>query len=281
MNWEKYWNYLIESGTQWGMKLLGVLIAFYIGKLIARAISRTLVRQLERREFDPTLTKFFGNLTRYGIIAAVAIGCLGVFGIETTSFAALLGAAGLAIGLALKGTLSHFASGVMLLIFRPFEVNDLVKAGGELGTVQSIDLFTTELCTLDNRQLIIPNGEIFGKTIENLTGYDIRRVDVDVGVAYEHEIDDVQPILERAAAAVELGLSDPPPQIFLKELGASSVDWQVRVWCTTADYWDVRQEIIRQAKAALDGAKLTIPFPQLDVHFDPAVVTNINALKAS
>ncbi|MBW2263417.1 MAG: mechanosensitive ion channel family protein, partial [Deltaproteobacteria bacterium] len=184
------------------------------------------------------------------------------------SFAALIAAAGLAVGLAFQGTLSNFAAGVMLLVFRPFKVGDLVTTAGNLGIVQEIELFTTELSTLDNRKIVVPNGSIFGSVIENLTHNDTRRVDVPVGVEYSADVDETRKVLEAMIPSIPAVLEDPAPQVFLAELGASSVDWQVRVWCKTEDYWDVYQATIRAAKMALDEAKLGIPFPQMDVHLD-------------
>ena len=205
---------------------------------------------------------------------------MGVFGIETTSFAAVIGAAGLAIGLAFQGTLSNFAAGMMLLIFRPFKVGDVVTVDGHTGKVAELELFTTELTTPDNRRLIVPNNKIFGSTIENITHHPIRRVDVPVGVDYTAGIDQVREILEQVPPRIPGVLEDPSYQIFLKELGASSVDWVVRVWCKTEDFWDVHQATIRSTKMALDAEGIGIPFPQLDVHLDPEVTKGLGSTTA-
>ena len=157
---------------------------------------------------------------------------------------------------------------LIMAIVRPFKLDDLVVVDGQLGIVKDIELFTTELATLDNRKIIVPNEKIFGSTIENLTHYPIRRVDVPVGVEYGADIDKTRGALEKSAGTVPGVLTDPPFQIFLADLGDSSVNWQVRVWCNTADYWDVHQATVRAAKAGLESAGLTIPFPQLDVHLD-------------
>jgi small conductance mechanosensitive channel len=195
-----------------------------------------------------------------------------VFGIQTTSFAAVIAAGGLAIGLAFQGTLSNFAAGVMLLAFRPFKVGDLIVVAGTMGTVQEIELFTCELTALDNRRIVIPNSSIFGSTIENLTHHPQRRVDIPVGTSYSADTDRVRAVLEATLAKVEGVLEEPAPQVLLKGLGSSSVDWQLRGWCNTEDYWDVWQRMIRDAKAALDREGIGIPFPQQDVHLDPDVV---------
>ena len=264
-----------ELGATYGIRIIGVLIALFIGLRVAAWAKGRVASSLEQRQFDPTLTRFFATMTRYLIIVGVVLGCLGVFGVETTSFAALIGAAGLAVGLAFQGTLSNFAAGIMLLVFRPFSVGEVISVSGQTGKVKEIELFTTELTTPDNRKLIVPNSKIFGSTIENITHHATRRVDVGVGVDYSADIDQVKEILEQAAKETPGVLEDPPPQIFLKELGGSSVDWQVRVWCETAAYWDVYQATIRAAKYALDGAGVGIPFPQLDVHFDAPVTKGL------
>ncbi len=265
---------LLESSMQlmttWGARVLGVLFALTVGTMVASWARRSVLRTLESRRFDLTLTRFFANLARYAILVGVGLGCLGVFGIETTSFAAIIGAAGLAIGLAFQGTLANFSSGIMLLVFRPFKVGDFVSAGGVSGVIEEIELFTTHFRTVDNRKVVVPNGAIFGSTIENVTFYEKRRVDIDVGCDYGADVDRCREVLEGMAPGIEGSLSDPPPQIFLKGLGGSSVDWQVRIWCKTDDYWDVYQATIRGTKRALDEAGIGIPFPQMDVHIDKA-----------
>lgn len=263
---------LTEATTQlaitWGARVLGVLFALFIASIIAGAVRRSMMRGFERSNFDATLARFFSNLARYAILIAAGLGCLGVFGIETTSFAAVIAAGGLAIGLAFQGTLSNFASGVMLLVFRPFKVGDVINAAGVIGAVEEIELFTVELTTPDNRRIIVPNSVIFGGTIENITHHPERRVDVGVGTAYSADLDTTRKILEDAIAKVAGGLSEPEPQVFLSELGASSIDWKLRLWCKTEDYWDVRQTLMRDCKVTLDAAGIGIPFPQMDVHVD-------------
>jgi small conductance mechanosensitive channel len=261
---------IVEFMTTWGLKIVGVLVVLFIAWILAGWARRALTRSLEKSKFDVTLTRFFANTLKYAIIGGTALGCLGVFGIETTSFAVVIGAAGLAVGLAFQGTLSNFASGVMLLVFRPFKVGDVVNTAGYIGVVKELELFTTEITTPDNRMVIIPNSAIFGAVIENLTGNDTRRVDVSVGVAYSVEVDATREVLEKMIHDIPGVISDPAPQVFLSGLGASSVDWQVRVWCKTGDYWDVHQATVRQAKKALDEAGQPIPFPQMDVHLDKA-----------
>jgi len=270
-----------ELITTWGLKVIGVLVVLFVAWVIAGWARRSLQGALEKRKFDATLTRFFSNLLRYAILIGAGVGSLGIFGIETTSFAAVIAAMGLAIGLAFQGTLSNFASGVMLLIFRPYKVGDLVQVGGVLGFVEELELFTTEIKSLDNRCFTVPNSAIFGSTIENLTSYPVRRVDVPVGCEYSADIDQCREVFEKMAPDIPYVLEDPPPQIFLAELGASSVDWQIRVWCKTDDYWDAYQATIRQAKKSLEEAGIGIPFPQVDVHFDGPVVEAISDKKSA
>ncbi len=267
---------LTTKAVDWSVRIIGVLIALIVALMIARWLQRATERLMERRRVDPMLRGFAGTLVRYTVLITVVVGCLGVFGIETTSIAAVLGSAGLALGLAFQGTLSNFAAGVMLLVFRPFKVDDVISVAGVTGKVGKIELFTCDLLTGDNRKLIIPNKSVFGNTIENLTALDTRRVDISVGVDYGADIDITRSALEAAAGEVELVLSEPKPMAVLSGLGASSVDWEVRVWCSTPDYWTVRQQLIRKAKQALDAKQLGIPFPQMDVHLDRETVAALS-----
>ena len=283
MEWDKIFENVMktvaEFGTTWGIRVVGVLVALFLAWIFAGWTRRAILRALEKRKFDATLGKFFANLVKWAILAGAILGCLGVFGIQTASFAAVIAAAGFAVGMAFQGTLGNFAAGVMLLVFRPFKVGDVVSTAGVIGTVNEIELFTTDLTTFDNRRIIVPNGAIFGSVIENLTHNDTRRVDVPVGVEYGADVDETRKVLEVMIPSIPGVIEDPEPQVFLKELGASSVDWVVRVWCKTEDYWDVYQATIRAAKMALDEAKLGIPFPQMDVHFDEHALASLSGKK--
>lgn len=252
--------------VSWGVKVIGVLVALWVAFRIAAWMERKLLAGLAARKFDSALSKFFASMARWLLIAGAVLACLGVFGVDTTSFAAVIGAAGLAIGLAFQGTLSNFSAGVMLLTFRPFDIDDLVKVSGQLGTVKEIGLFSTTLSTLDNRKVIIPNGKIVGDIIENLTANDMRRVDIDVGTAYPADLNVTRETLEKAAASVAGRDPEQGHQVALLELGQSSIKWQVRVWCKTEVYWDVWQATILAIKQALDAADIAIPFPQQDLH---------------
>lgn len=263
--------------TQYATRAVGVLILLFAGWVISGWAAGAVLTACEKAKLDLTLSKFFAKLTKWGILVLVVVACLGAFGFETTNFAALIAALGLAIGLALQGTLSNFASGVMLLIFRPFKVGDVITVAGQTGKVDEIELFTTSLDTPDNRRLILPNGAVFGATIENITFHEKRRVDVPVGVAYGADIDQTRRVLLDAAQSVPDQFPDSKPEVILLQLGASSVDWQVRVWCKTTQFWDVKQATIRAVKKALDQSGITIPFPQMDVHVDGVLATKASA----
>lgn len=257
------WRLFLTHGA---MYVALVLIVLFLALTISGWIGATVRTSLTRLKFDPTLTKFLAKLARWGVLMLGAIACLGTFGVEMTAFAAILGAAGFAVGLAFQGTLSNFAAGAMLLIFRPFKVGDVVNISGQLGKVDEIELFTTTIDTFDNRRIILPNGSVFGATIENITYHPVRRVDVAVGCAYDADIDTTRRVLESAIAATEGGLTDPEPAVVLDGLGASSVDWVVRVWAPTGNYAAVKQSLTRAIKYQLDEAKIGIPYPQMDIH---------------
>jgi len=259
---------LTPTLIDYGVRVIGVLFALWIAFKIARWAEKRVVAGLEKRKFDQALSLFFGSLVRWLFVVAATLACLGIFGIETTSFAAILGAASLAVGLAFQGTLSNFSAGVMLLTFRPFKIGDLVQLSGQLGTVAEIGLFTTALDTLDHRRIIIPNGAVISTTIENLTHNDKRRVDIKVGVSYSEDLDKVREVLEAVAKGVPGRHAEAGHQVILLELGGSSVDWQVRVWCETDAYWDVWDATVNAVKQGLDKAGISIPFPQMDVHLD-------------
>lgn len=254
----------------YGMPVVWAIVILVAAWILSKIIGNGTRRSLAKAKIDETLSRFFGKMAGYIVLILGVIFALSKFGIDVTSFAAILAAAGFAVGMALSGTLGNFAAGVMLLIFRPFKVGDYIVAGGTEGTVEEIELFTTTLNTLDNRHIILPNGLIHGAVIENVTFNTTRRVDVNVGVDYGASMKDTRKVLLEGIANISGALSDPGPDAYLVELGDSSVNWQVRVWCNPADYWDVRQDLTEAAKDALDAAGISIPFPQLDVHMDKA-----------
>ncbi len=268
MDWETIQSSLTELAFKHGVDIVKVLVLLLVAWIVAGWTRRIVQRSLERINFDVTLTRFLASTSRWLVLLLAVLACLGVFGVETTSFAAVIGAAGIAIGLAFQGTLSNFAAGVMLLIFRPFKVGDSVTTAGQTGKINSIELFTTSLDTFDNRRFIIPNSSIFGAVIENISHHTKRRADVDVGVDYAADIDRTRDVLTQAAANVPGGLDDPAPVVVLLGLGASSVDWSVRVWANASEFLDVKQATVRAVKLALDEAGIGIPYPQMDVHLD-------------
>ncbi|MFG0258274.1 MAG: mechanosensitive ion channel family protein [Phycisphaerales bacterium JB043] len=244
-------------------KALLLLFAAYIFAGWAKSVSR---KAMERAKIDITLTKFLSTMVRWTILILAGIALLGMFGVETASFAAVIGGMALAIGLAFQGTLGNLASGVMLLIFRPFKVGDVVDVSGVKGKVDEIGLFATTIDTPDMRRFIVPNGAVFGSTIENVTYHPVRRVDVNVGASYDADIDGTRESLLRAARSVPNIDSSNEPVAYLLELGGSSVDWVVRVWSHNDNFWQVREDLVRAIKNQLDDARIGIPYPQMEVH---------------
>jgi len=255
-----------EMAVTYGGRVIVALVLLFAGWIFAGWVGAAARKALTRAKIDETLGKFLAKLARWGILLLVILACLSVFGVETTSFAAVLGSAGIAIGLAFQGTLSNFASGIMLLMFRPFQVGDVITVDGRTGKVDEIELFTTTLDTFDNRRFVIPNSSVFGATIENVSYHPQRRADVAVGVAYSADIDQTREVLTRAARNVPGVLDDPEPAIILVDLGDSCVNWSVRVWVKSDDFLTVKQAAIRAVKLALDEAGIEIPYPQMDVH---------------
>lgn len=251
----------------YALRIVGVLILLWIAFRIARWAGDKLTESLEAKDIDVGLSRFFGSLARWGIIAASVLGCLGMFGVETTSFAAVIGAAGLAVGLAFQGTLSNFAAGVMILVFRPFSVGHYIKAAGKEGVVKDIGLFMTAVDTGDLRRIIIPNSELAGKTLENVSFHDKRRCDVGVGVIYTAGIPETRAALEKVIEKIDRKLDDEAHAVVLADMGDSSVNWAVRIWVKAEDYWSVREEMLQVTKECLEEANIDIPFPNLEVHF--------------
>lgn len=246
-----------------------VLLILLVAYLLAGWAAIAVTKACEKSRLETTLARFFGKLTKWSILILALLSVMSIFGVQTTSFAAVIGASALAVGLAFQGTLANFAAGVMLLMFRPFKVGDVVELCDVLGIVDEIDIFNTTMDTFDNRRVILPNGSVFGTTIINYSHHPKRRADVNVGTAYDADLDRVREVLQRAAERVEGRVDDPAPDVVLNELGDSSVEWQVRVWAPTADWLAVRQATVRSVKQHLDEAGIPIPFPQRDVHLDP------------
>ncbi len=259
-----------EAVTTWGIKAIGALVVLIVGWIAAKWIRASLRNALTRRNVDATLVPFIASMVYYLVLAFVLIAVLGMFGIEATSMVAVLGAAGLAVGLAMQGTLSNFAAGVMLLIFRPFKVGDYVDAGGVAGSVVEVAIFSTTLHSPDNVRITVPNSGIYGAVIKNFSANDTRRNDMVVGIAYDDDIGKAIEVLQSCLDADDRVLKDPAPVIAVSELGDSSVNLVVRPWCTKEDYWGLRFDLTRKMKEQLEAAGCSIPFPQTDVHLHKA-----------
>ncbi|MDR4492881.1 MAG: mechanosensitive ion channel [Nitrospirales bacterium] len=251
----------------YGLKVIGAIFIFIVGRWLANWSKRKVAHWLERsQKVDQTLIGFLSSLVRYLVLLVTLLTVLAQFGIETTSLIAVFGAASLAVGLALQGTLSNVAAGVMLLIFRPFKVGDYVEAGGTAGTVKDMTLFITELATPDNVQILVPNSQVWGTIVKNYSHHETRRVDLVMGIDYTDDIDKAQSVVERVVKADARVLSDPAPLVVVGNLGESSVDLTIRVWCRSGDYWPVKFDLTKQLKQQFDAEQLSIPFPQRTIH---------------
>jgi small conductance mechanosensitive channel len=261
---------LIEMGKdlamQYGIKLIAAIAIFIIGKMVANWLKKLITRVMTKAEIDQIIIGFTSSIAYIAMLAFVVVAALGQLGIQTTSFIAILGAAGLAIGLALQGSLSNFAAGFLMIIFRPFKVGDFIEAAGVAGKVDAIQIFTTTLMTPDNKTIIIPNAKIGNDNIINYSTQPTRRVELTIGVAYDADLKQVRDILEDIVSKDERVLKDPPHQIAVKELADSSVNFVVRLWVESADYWDVFFDANETVKTRFDEAGIGIPFPQRDVH---------------
>jgi len=254
-----------EKLVPFAINLAVALAIFFFGRIIAKSVTKAFRKVIAKR-LDPSLAKFLGSIIYTLLLAVVVIASLERLGVKTTAAVAILGAAGLAVGLALQGSLGNFASGVLLIIFRPMKVGDVVTVAGHTGGVEEIAVFTTTLKTPDNQTVIIPNGQITGGTIVNLSAQGTRRIDLEIGVGYSDNLNKAQEVLEGVIAADARVLKDPAPQVAVCALGDSSVNFVFRPWVKVEDYWDVRFDMLKASKEALDEAGLSIPYPQTDVH---------------
>jgi small conductance mechanosensitive channel len=261
---------ILETITVWfttySIKIVAAILIFIIGKWLCRRIANLLIKIMEKNNIDVTLVKFLGSIVYYTLFIVVMIAVAGQLGINTTSFLTIIGAAGLAIGLALKDSLSNLASGVMLIMFRPIKIGDFVDVGGVTGTVQSIDIFNTTIHSPDNQKHIVPNASITSGVITNVTANDNRRVDLVIGIGYDDDIAKAKGILEAIIKKEERVLENPATNIAVSELGDSSVNFVVRPWVKTSDYWDVYFDLTEEIKITFDKEGISIPYPQQDVH---------------
>jgi small conductance mechanosensitive channel len=266
MDTEQLLSKIYEIFTVFGVKIVGAIVVFIIGRWIAKFFANLFRKFMDKREVDPTVTKFVGSLMYFALLTFVALAALGLLGVQTTSFIAVIGAAGLAIGLALQGSLANFAAGFLLILFRPFKVGDFIDAAGVAGTVEAIQIFTTRLATPDNKTIIIPNSKLTGDNIINFSAKGTRRADMVFGIGYEDDIDKARDIINDILSNDERILQDPPPQVAVSELADSSVNFVTRAWVNAGDYWGVVFDTTEAVKKRFDTEGISIPFPQRDVH---------------
>lgn len=257
---------IAQYATEWGLSVLGAVVVLVIGLWVARRVRTGMRSGLGRAGIDPMLVPFAAAMVYWGLVAFVVIAVLTIFGVPTATFVAVVGAAGLAVGLALQGTLSNFASGVMILTFRPFLVGHWVEVAGVAGTVKETGIFSTTLFTGDNVKVVVPNSQVYGQTVKNYSANPTRRIDLVVGVGYDDDLQVAQDTMLGALSSDERVLAEPAPTVAVHELGDSSVDFVVRPWCNASDYWPLRWDLTRRLKEELEAAGCSIPYPQRDVH---------------
>ncbi len=250
----------------WGTKILFALIIFIIGRWITKRLVSLAGKAMQKAKLDDMLINFLSNILSMALLVVVVLAALEQLGVNTTSALAVFGAAGLAIGLALQGSLSNFAAGTMLIFFRPFKTGDFVEAAGISGIVENINIFSTLLRTADNREILVPNGQIYDGVIINYSARDTRRIDLVMGIGYEDDIRKAKALMEEVINADERILKDPAATVMLLELADSSVNFAVRPWVKTEDYWSVRADLMESIKNVFDQNGISIPFPQRDVH---------------
>jgi len=267
---ERYADTAIELSMSYGPKLVLAIITLLIGLWMIRLVDRALGRGMESARIEPTLRRFLQSVTAVLLKGALFVSVITMIGVETTSIIAMLGAAGLAVGLALQGSLANFAGGVLILFFKPFKVDDVIEAQGFVGVVHEIQIFNSILLTLDNQRVVIPNGLLSNGCIKNVFVEPTRRIDLTFGVGYGDEIPKVRQVIQDVIAGDDRILKDPPSDIFVSEHADSSVNFLVRVWVNSNDYWPVHFAMIEAVKIAFDREGITIPFPQRDVHLDNA-----------
>ncbi|MBN1552453.1 mechanosensitive ion channel [bacterium] len=252
--------------TQYGLKVLGAVVILVAGFVLAGVGRNLMTKVMQKANVDPSITGFVKNLTYFLILTFTILAALAKFGVQTTSFVAILGAGAFAIGFALQGSLSDFAAGVLILVLRPFKVGDYVDIAGVAGSVKEIQLFTTILTTPDNVKIIVPNGKIYGNIIKNVSAYETRRLDLTVGIGYNSSIPKAIEVIQNILKSEDRILDDPPPQIAVSELGDSSVNLIIRPWVKSSDYWTLKFELTQKIKISFDENDIEIPFPQRVIH---------------
>jgi small conductance mechanosensitive channel len=259
-------DYVMNLINTYGFKILAAIVILIVGRIAVGIVTGVVQRLMVRHQADVTLTRFVASLTKITLMTFVVIAAIRALGVETTSFVAVIGAAGLAIGLALQGTLANFAAGVMLIIFKPFKAGDYIEGGGASGTVDAVQIFNTVLKTPDNKMVIIPNSKVTGDNITNYSAMAQRRIDLVFGIGYDDDIRKAKATLARILGEDDRVLKDPAPTVAVLELGDSSINFVVRPWVKTSDYWAVYFDITEKVKLTFDAEGISIPFPQRDVH---------------
>ncbi len=263
---ENYVEEIVVFLTKYGLNIIGAVIILIVGRIAANIGKRIIGKLMERSKVDPSVISFFSSLLYYAILAFAVLAALAKFGIQTASFIAVIGAAGLAVGLALQGSLANFAAGVLILILHPFKTGHYIEAAGVAGTVKDIQMFTTTLATPDNIMILVPNGKILNDVIKNISGYDTRRIDLVIGIGYGSNIEKAWQILEDIIKSDDRVLKEPAYTIAVSELADSSVNFIVRPWVKSSDYWATRFDMLKTIKQAFDENEIEIPFPQITVH---------------
>jgi small conductance mechanosensitive channel len=266
IDWAEVWTMIQTTGVELGINLITAIAIFFVGKWVVNLVIKGMLNAMQKSDMDVTLRRFIANLLRMLLMLFVIIAAIHQLGVQTASLIALLGAAGLAVGLALQGSLSNFAAGVLIVLFRPYKVGDWIEGGGVSGAVEEVQILTTVLKTGDNKRVIIPNSQIMGSTITNYSANETRRIDLVVGVSYSDDLDKVRKELEGLVAAEERILADPAVTIAVSELADSSVNFVLRPWVKTEDYWGVYFDLTEAVKKRFDEVGISIPFPQRDVH---------------
>jgi small conductance mechanosensitive channel len=264
--WDQLTTIAVQQGFSIGMNLMLAALIFLIGRWGAKLVTNMVRKALARTDMEDTLERFLCNIIYTALLAVVVVAAIGQLGVETTSLLAILGAAGLAIGLSLQGSLSNFASGVLIIAFRPYKVGDWIEAGGEAGSVEEVQIFTTVLKSSDNKRIIVPNSQIMSGTITNYSANGTRRVDLVASIGYDDDIDTAYRVLREILESDERILKDPAPSVMLNQLADSSVNFIVRPWVNSSDHWGVYNDVTEQIKRRFDAAGLSIPYPQQDVH---------------
>ncbi|MFN2435607.1 MAG: mechanosensitive ion channel family protein [Desulfotignum sp.] len=263
---ENYVEEIMVFLTKYGLSIIGAVIILIVGRIAAGIGKKIIEKLMDRSKVDPSVTSFFSSLVYYAILAFAVLAALAKFGIQTASFVAVIGAAGLAVGLAMQGALGNFAAGVLILILHPFKTGHYIEAAGVAGTVKDIQMFTTTLATPDNIKILVPNGKILNDVIKNISAYDTRRIDLVIGIGYGSNIEKAWQILEDIIKSDDRILKEPAYTIAVSELADSSVNFIVRPWVNSSDYWDTRFDMLKTIKQAFDENEIEIPFPQVTVH---------------